>query len=318
MNAPHVSVLLEESIAALQPKDGGMYVDGTFGAGGHTEAILKAAKCTVIAIDRDPNVQAHVARLKEVYGDRLVFLEGKFGDMQHLLAQAGIEGVDGILLDIGVSSMQLDEGDRGFSFSHDGPLDMRMSAQGETAADVVNSMPEAALADLIYTLGDERKSRRIARAIAQARQEAPIETTAQLAAIIKQAAGKYNDNIHPATRSFQAIRMYVNDELGELSRALEAAEHVLHEGGRLAVITFHSGEDGLVKRVFNIKAGRVSNVSRHVIAMPERLEAAAFVLTPRKAIEPSAEEVRTNPRSRSARLRVIERVATGQITGENQ
>ncbi|MBV8188515.1 MAG: 16S rRNA (cytosine(1402)-N(4))-methyltransferase RsmH [Alphaproteobacteria bacterium] len=307
--ASHVPVLQREVVDALQPRDGGRYVDGTFGAGGYSSAMLGRAGCEVIAIDRDPDAIAAGRPLAEHYAPRLRLIEGRFGDMAELLSAEGVGQVDGVALDLGVSSMQLDQAGRGFSFRASGPLDMRMERSGRSAADLVNEADEAELADIIWRYGEERRSRRVARAIVAARRHKRIETTAELAEIVRRAAGPQGrDESDPATRTFQALRIAVNDELGELERGLAAAEQVLAPGGRLAVVSFHSLEDRAVKDFVRIRAGRVPAPSRH--APPRAPERCATLkdLT-RKPIVPSAAEITANPRARSARLRVAEKVA---------
>jgi len=276
----HYPVMLPEVLSALSPVDGGVYVDGTFGAGGYTKAILDAANCAVVAIDRDPDAQKRADDMAE---DRLIFVRGCFGDVEQLLEDAGIEKVDGFVLDLGVSSFQLDEAARGFSFRFDAPLDMRMDPQnGESAADLIASTEEKPLADLIYKYGEERKSRRIAHKIVEMRREAPIETTFQLADVVRSCLPKPRHNdIDPATRTFQALRIAVNDELGELERALQSAEGILKPGGKMVVVSFHSLEDGLVKRFFRAKAGG-ENVSRYQPQVEK--EPATFEVLTRKAI----------------------------------
>ena len=305
----HKSVMMDEVIKYMSPNDGDIIIDGTFGAGGHTSALLESANCTVVGIDRDDNAKRYVDEISHKYSKRFVFIEGKFGDMESLLKSRNIDKVDGILLDIGVSSMQIDNGDRGFSFQKDGPLDMRMASSGETAADVVNNYSEENIADIIFKYGDERKSRRIAKAIINYREENQIETTLEFAEIIKKSVGRYNDTIHPATRSFQALRIYVNDELRELERALAAAENLLSEGGKLVVITFHSGEDVILKQFLQGRSGRVSNVSRH-LPVPSNIseKEVTFEMIVNKAIKPSKDEVSLNARARSAKMRVAKRV----------
>ena len=291
--------MLPEVIESLSPVDGGVYVDGTFGAGGYTKAILDAADCTVVAIDRDPDAKM---RAKEIKNDRLIFLRGCFGDVEQLLIDAGIGKIDGFVLDLGVSSFQLDEVERGFSFRGDAPLDMRMDPQsGQSAAELVSSAEEKELADIIYQYGEERKSRRIAKKIVELRRENPIHTTSQLADIVRSCVPKSRDGIDPATRTFQALRIAVNDELGELERALEAAENILKPGGKLVVVSFHSLEDGMVKRFLRKKSGG-EGVSRYQPQVD--VKPAAFDLPSRKAIKPSDKEIAENARSRSARLRV--------------
>ena len=305
--SPHISVLLQEAVEGLKPKDGGVYVDGTFGAGGHTKALLEAANCNIVAIDRDPHVARFVKELEGKYGSRITFIAGQFGDMVSLLRGEGIEQVDGILLDIGVSSLQIDSAERGFSFQQDGPLDMRMGNQGETAADIINRAEEEELAGIIFKYGDERKSRKIARAIVAARVQQPITTTLQLADIVRQAVRSYNDTIHPATRTFQALRIWVNDELGELERALEGAEELLVPEGRLAVITFHSGEDSIVKRFMQERSGKTEGISRYQPMPANDGKQPTFELVGKKVIKPQPSELKDNIRARSAKLRIAAR-----------
>lgn len=308
MSAGHIPVMLPEVLQALAPHDGGAYLDGTFGGGGYAEAILQAAGCTLWAIDRDPAAIARGATLAARHPGRLHLIQGNFGDMLALLGQAGVSALDGVVLDLGVSSFQLDAPERGFSFRADGPLDMRMGDHGTTAADLVNSLGERALADLLYELGEERASRRIARAIVAARSEASITTTGRLASIIRSVLPPDRSGIDPATRSFQALRIKVNDELGEVERALAQATQLLAPGGRLVVVSFHSLEDRIVKRFMADAAGRAPAPSRHD---PRGLTARAAprfrLLTPR-ALRPGKAETDGNPRARSARLRALERL----------
>lgn len=298
----HLPVLLDEVVAALAPHDGATYVDGTFGGGGYTAALLDAAQCRVIAIDRDPEAVARGAAVAARYRGRLRLVEGRFGEMARLLRG---EKVAGVALDLGISSPQIDDPARGFSFRADGPLDMRMGRDGESAADLVNTASEAQLADIIREYGEERFARRIARAIVARR---PIARTGELAEIVR-AAVPHRDpsGIDPATRTFQALRIAVNDELGELDRGLAAAEQVLETGGRLAVVSFHSLEDRRVKDFLKRRSGVAPKGSRHLPATvaPEP----SFRLLTRKPIEPSAAELQRNPRARSARLRAAERTA---------
>ena len=314
-NAPHIPVLAAAVLAALRPQDGATYVDGTYGAGGYSRALLAAARCRVYGIDRDPSAIA-AGRSEEAASEgRLVLIEGRFGEMDGLLAARGIAAVDGVALDLGVSSMQLDRAERGFSFRGDGPLDMRMSQSGESAADLVNAADERELADVIFRYGEERKSRRIARAIVDARRGRRIERTGELATIVRRAAGGGGrDTIDPATRTFQALRIRVNDELGELERGLEAAEAVLAAGGRLAVVSFHSLEDRIVKDFMRERSGAAARGSRHapaaLAAAGGESHATLEVIT-RKPIEADAAEIAANPRARSARLRVAEKRAGG-------
>ncbi len=304
----HRPVLLDEVVAALAPKPGGVYVDGTFGAGGYARALLEAAACRVIGIDRDPDAIGRGAALVERFGPALTLLEGRFGDMARLLADIQVEAVDGIALDLGVSSPQLDQPERGFSFRADGPLDMRMARSGDSAADLVARLDEAELADLIWRLGEERHSRRVARAIVAARQEAPLTRTGQLAEVVRRVVPRSPDGIDPATRTFQALRIAVNDELGELDRGLAAAEQLLRPAGCLAVVAFHSLEDGRVKAFLKERSGAGAGVSRHAPAIGTRREP-SFRLVARRAIKPGEAELRANPRARSARLRVAARTS---------
>jgi len=306
----HLPVLLDEVLAALGPRDDAQYCDGTFGGGGYAAAILGAARCTLYAIDRDPDAIARGAAIAARFPGRLHLIEGRFGDMLALLEARGMAALDGVVLDLGVSSFQLDEAERGFSFRFDGPLDMRMERGGRSAADLVNTLPEGDLADLLFTLGEERHARRIARAILAARREAPITTTLRLAELIRGVTPRDPSGLDRATRSFQALRIAVNDELGEVERGLAAAAALLAPGGRLVVVAFHSLEDRLVKRFMAAATGRAGNVSRHD---PWALQAPAAppafrLLTPR-AIRPTAAEADRNPRARSGRLRALERLS---------
>lgn len=311
MSARHIPVLVKEVVEALKPRDGAVYVDGTFGAGGYTEAILKTANCQVVAIDRDPDAIMEGQNMCARYAGRLRILQGRFGDMAQLLAQENIEHVAGITLDLGVSSMQLDQPERGFSFRTDGPLDMRMEKKGRSAADIVNQMEERPLADLIFTFGEEKRSRAVARAIVAARMIAPITRTGQLAEIVRRAVGPTKEHrIDPATRTFQALRIAVNKEMEEIDHALAASEALLEAGGRLAIVTFHSLEDRRVKHFLRKKAGREGGASRH---LPDaRMEKATFKMIGSKGIVPSEGEIAINPRARSARLRIAERLAFDQ------
>lgn len=308
----HVPVMLAEVLEALAPRADGRYLDATFGGGGYAAAIL-ATGCTLLALDRDPAAIARGAALARRFPGRLTLIEGRFGAMLDLLRRHGIAALDGVVMDLGVSSYQLDDPARGFSFRADGPLDMRMGADGPTAADLVNGLGERDLADLLYQFGEERASRRIARAIVAARQQAPITTTLGLAAIIRRAVGRSADGIDPATRSFQALRIRVNDELGEIERALAQAASLLAPGGRLVVVAFHSLEDRLVKRFMQQATGRAPRPSRHA---PEVAEPRAefSLLTPR-ARRPGESEIAANPRARSARLRAMARVAVRATRG---
>jgi 16S rRNA (cytosine1402-N4)-methyltransferase len=299
----HIPVLLDAVLSVLAPEEGGRYIDGTFGAGGYSRAILDAADCAVLALDRDPTAIAAGRGVEATYHGRLKLAETPFSLMEDCAAAIGWERVEGVVLDLGVSSMQLDEAERGFSFMHDGPLDMRMSGEGLSAASVVNSFEEAEIADILYRFGEERRSRAIAAAIVKDRQVRPFERTGQLAALAARVLGhRPGDPKHPATRTFQALRLYVNDELGELEGALNAAERILKPGGRLAVVSFHSLEDRIVKRFLTERSGKRPRTSRH---LPPDIEASepAFELRDRHGIEPKEEEIALNPRARSARLR---------------
>jgi 16S rRNA (cytosine1402-N4)-methyltransferase len=311
--ARHIPVLARQAFEQLAPRDGGIYIDGTFGAGGHTRSILAVAGTRVIAVDRDRNAVAAGAALVEQVAGRLTLIEDRFSNLDHVAHSLGYERVDGILLDIGVSSMQLDEPERGFSFRHEGPLDMRMGGEGISAADLVNAASERDLASVIATLGEERFARNVARTIVRARAETPITSTRQLADIVASVVRSHPGELHPATRTFQALRMFVNDELGELAQALAAAERTLKSGGRLAVISFHSLEDRIVKTFF-AERGRVRAGSRH---QPEAAQAApSFSILTRKPVVADEDEVRRNPRSRSAKLRGAERTAAAPHGGD--
>ena len=308
--APHVPVLARRVVEYLAPRDGGLYVDATFGAGGHTRHILDAADCRVIGIDRDQDAVALGAALVEEAAGRLVLVQHRFSGLEAVLASAGATAVDGIVFDLGVSSMQLDQPERGFSFRYDGPLDMRMGGAGPAAADVIAAMSERELAAVVATLGEERHARRVARAIIARRDEGPIQTTRALADIVARVVHARAGDIHPATRTFQALRMFVNEELDELAQGLGAAERVLKPGGRLAVISFHSLEDRLVKR-FLARRSRMPAVSRHRPA--QQMQAASFRLLTPRAVVPDAGEIAANPRARSAKLRAAARTQAAAI-----
>jgi 16S rRNA (cytosine1402-N4)-methyltransferase len=302
-------VLLREVAEMLRPRDGGIYVDGTFGAGGYSRALLEAARCTVWGIDRDPVAVARADALVEEFAGRLIVLAGRFGEMDRLLVARGVDRIDGVALDLGVSSMQLDDPGRGFSFRHDGPLDMRMSGEGPSAADIVNTAGESDLAAIIFTLGGERRSRAVARAVVNARRERPIARTGELAAIVRRVVPAAADGLDPATRTFQALRIHVNDELGEIDRGMNAAERLLAAGGRLAVVSFHSLEDGRVKRFLAARSGRAPRPSRHAPPRDEAVRAPTYRVLTRRVVRPGRAEIAANPRARSARLRAAERTA---------
>ncbi len=308
-DSAHIPVLAGEMLHWLAPVDGGVYLDATFGGGGYAEAILRAACCTVWAIDRDPDAIARGASLAARFPGRLHLIHGAFGDMLELLAAQGVTTLDAVVFDLGVSSFQLDQPARGFSFRADGPLDMRMDRTGPSAADLVNRLAERELADLLHELGEERAARRIARAVVRARAEAPIETTGALAAIIRAVVPPDRSGINPATRSFQALRIRVNDELGEIARGLDAASRLLAGGGRLVIISFHSLEDRIVKRFMAEAAGRAPAPSRYDPRGLTRRATPGFRLLTPRAVRPGEAEIRTNPRARSARLRVLQRLS---------
>jgi 16S rRNA (cytosine1402-N4)-methyltransferase len=296
----HVPVLLDQVIKLLNPRAGGIYVDATFGAGGYTRAILATDDSRVIAIDRDRNAIAAGFDLVDQAQGRLTLVEERFSNLARICAAQGFAAVDGVVMDVGVSSMQLDEAARGFSFRGQGPLDMRMGPEGATAADVIARASEADLANIIYIFGEERHSRAVARAIVAARREAPITTTRALADLVARVVRAKPGEIHPATRTFQALRIFVNQELDELHGALTAAEAVLKPGGHLVVVSFHSLEDRIVKNFFNARA-RASGGSRHA---PQVAKAApSFVLLTKRPVIADRDEVAANPRARSAKLR---------------
>lgn len=305
---PHIPVLLRPLLAAVAPVTG-LWLDGTFGAGGYTRGLLEAGADKVIGVDRDPAVFQMAAEWAEAYGDRLQLVEGTFSRLD---TYSDVP-LDGVVLDLGVSSMQLDQAERGFSFMQDGPLDMRMSQSGPSAADLVNEAPEKEIADILYHYGEERASRRIARAIVETRKVQPFETTQQLVAVIEKCLPRPKPGqSHPATRSFQAIRIAVNDELGELVAGLVAAERALKPGGKLAVVTFHSIEDRIVKRFLQARSGGAGRANRYAPQLDEALP--QFTLQSRKAIGPDPQELEENPRARSAKLRVA--IRTEAPSGE--
>ncbi len=320
-DAPHIPVMLAEVLDALAPVDGGVYVDGTFGAGGYTKAILAAAACDVWALDRDETAYDTALALAADYGGRLKPVHTDFGNALHALGDEMVGKVDGIVLDLGVSSMQIDQPERGFSFQRDGALDMRMDrSSGMSAADLIASIDEEELADILYLYGEEKKSRRIARAIVAERARTPIVTTLQLAAVIESVMPRQygGHKIHPATRSFQALRIAVNDELGQLRQILTASLSLLCEGGRLVVVSFHSLEDGLVKRFLKRYAGQMSGSSRF---LPDQVDASSdssvyFSKISKKPVDPTEAETLVNPRARSARLRYGVRSARPYYGGE--
>lgn len=302
--APHVPVMLAEVLECLAPAGGELYIDGTFGAGGYTRAILDAAACRVLALDRDPDAIAEGQAVAARYAPRLSLVQSEFGAMEQAATEIGVSRVDGVVLDLGVSSMQLDRARRGFSFQADGPLDMRMSQSGQSAADIVNESSDTEIAEILRTWGEERQAGRIARAIVREREKAPIETTRQLAAIVERVLGRsWDERKHPATRTFQALRIAVNDEIGELMRGLEAAERLLAPAGRLVVVTFHSEEDRIVKRFLQNRTGRLPSASRHGPPSTGPAIEPSFRFVNHRPLTPSEREIERNPRSRSAKLR---------------
>jgi 16S rRNA (cytosine1402-N4)-methyltransferase len=306
--APHIPVLVDAVLAALAPRDGAVYVDATFGAGGYSMALLGAARCRVVGIDRDPDAVQRGRKLAARLDGRLTIIEGRFGEMVRLLAPVLVGPIAGITFDLGVSSEQLDTPERGFSFRFDGPLDMRMSSEVPSAADLIAALSERELAGLIRDFGEERFARRVARAITAAQHCRPIRRTIELAEIVRAAIPKSEPGQDSATRTFQALRIAVNDELRELDRGLVAAEELLMHGGRLAVVSFHSLEDRWVKQFLQRRSERAPRVSRHAPG-PVRGLAPSFKLLGRRAITPNPAEIARNPRARSARLRAAERSA---------
>lgn len=315
-SARHVPVLRAEVLEALAPQPGSLHLDATFGDGGYTQAILATAGTRVLALDRDPTAIAAGAALVRRFEGRLILEQAHFALLGEVAARHGLRDFDGAVFDIGVSSMQLDEAARGFSFRHDGPLDMRMDCTGATAADVVNGEAEERLADIFYHFGEERAARRIARAIVRARSEAPFTSTLQLAEAIARAAPGRPGDIHPATRSFQALRIYVNDELGEFVRGLVAAEDLLRPGGHLVAVTFHSLEDRIAKQFFAQRSGRGEAHSRLLPGEVARAQP-TFELVGKQPVTPSAEEIARNPRARSAKLRAGRRTAAPSQAAED-
>jgi 16S rRNA (cytosine1402-N4)-methyltransferase len=305
---PHIPVLVDAVLAALAPRDDALYVDATFGRGGYSVALLAAARCRVVGFDRDPEAIRYGRELAERYSGRLTIVEGRFGEMVRLLAPVTSGPIAGIAFDLGVSSAQLDKPERGFSFRFDGPLDMRMSREGQTAADLIASLSERQLAELIRELGEERFARRVARAIGAAQRRQPVRRTVELAEVVRAAVPRSEPGQGPATRTFQALRIAVNDELGELDRGLAAAEQLLMAGGRLAVVSFHSLEDRRVKQFLQRRSSRAPRGSRHAPA-PLAAAAPSFRQLGRRVVKPDAAEIARNPRARAARLRAAERTA---------
>lgn len=303
-SVPHISVLGREAVDFLAPRAGSTYVDATFGAGGYSRAILAVPGTRVIGIDRDRTAIAAGYDLVDGSDGRLTLIEGRFSNLAAVCAAEGVAQVDGVVMDVGVSSMQLDRAERGFSFRYDGPLDMRMGHDGPTAADVIARASETDLANIIYIFGEERRSRAVARAIVAARREAPIATTRALADIVARVVRSKPNEIHPATRTFQGLRIFINEELDELHAALVASEQVLKPGGRLVVVSFHSLEDRIVKNFLSAR-GKRSGGSRHLPDVEQ--EAPSFEILTKRPVTPRHDEVVANPRARSAKLRAAQR-----------
>jgi 16S rRNA (cytosine1402-N4)-methyltransferase len=305
----HIPVLREEAVGFLAPTAGQTYLDGTFGGGGYARAILEAADCVLWAIDRDPAAVARGAALAAQFPGRLHVLHGRISELLLLLGEAGVASLDGAVFDLGLSSYQIDDPARGFSFKQDGPLDMKMGKAALSAADLVNTMPEAELADILYEFGEEKASRRIAQAIVTRRREQTFATTGDLAAVIRTVVRPDKSGIDPATRSFQALRIAVNEELADIEAALTQAAALLAPGGRLVVVSFHSLEDRIVKRFFNQAAGKGPGVSRHDPAGLQAAPAQKFKLLTGSPVTPGVAETSHNPRARSAKLRAMQRIA---------
>jgi|TARA_Y100000814_G_scaffold132382_1_gene95751 16S rRNA (cytosine1402-N4)-methyltransferase len=305
--AIHIPVMLQEVISAIAPKDKGTYLDGTLGAGGYTRAILETAKCNAICIDADPNALKIAGDLEKKYPRRIHLAIGNFADMEAIAASNGKKNFDGITLDLGISSTQLEDENRGFSFMRDGPLDMRMGNTSKTAADIVNFSSQEELEEIIRTYGEEKKARKITQAICKKRKKQSIHTTLELATIIRDSIGQPRNSIDSATRTFQALRIAVNDEIENLRNGLIAAERILKSGGRLAVVSFHSLEDREVKNFFRSRSGNNPNNNRHIPSSATKLPQPSLKLLFRGAQSPTEAEVKLNPRARSAKLRVAER-----------
>ena len=311
----HVPVLLAEVLAALEPKPGARFIDATFGAGGYAKALIERG-AEVLALDRDPAAIRAGAGLVAQSGGRMRLVEGRFGDLEAIALGLGLAAVDGVVFDLGVSSMQLDEAARGFSHRFEAPLDMRMGSEGRSAADILNEEDEATIADILYHFGEERAARRIARAIVAGRKRKPIASTRELAELVARISpSRKGEMTHPATRTFQALRIAVNDELGELLRGLQAAERLLKPGGRLAVVSFHSLEDRIVKLFLASRASKGEARSRRLPGEPAA-PAARFAVPRGQPVEPGEAEIAANPRSRSAKLRFAARLDAAALSGD--
>ena len=311
LNRSHIPVMLEEVKLYLNIKEGHTYVDGTFGAGGHSHMILSSANCKLFAIDRDPNTQRYAKVIKNKYCNNFKLMEGQISNLKMLLKNNGIKKIDGgILFDLGISSMQVDNANRGFSFNKDGPLDMRMGLKGQTAAQIIDESDEKTLSDIIYNYGEEHHSRRIAKAIVNYKKNKVIKTTLELAEIVRSAIGnKSNNKIDPATKTFQAFRIKVNNELEEIKNALNVARDILAPGARLVVISFHSLEDKIVKTFFKTNSGLNDNPYRHSLDVyKNKNKKPEFTILTKKVVKASLEEVKVNFRARSAKLRAVEKI----------
>jgi 16S rRNA (cytosine1402-N4)-methyltransferase len=304
----HVPVLIEDVIKYLQPKNGETYIDCTFGAGGYSKTILEKANCKVIGVDQDPEVVPFAEDLQRKYHDRFEFWQCNFTNLIQYMHSNGVSQVDGVVVDLGVSSMQLDRGERGFSFMHDGPLDMRMSRKGKNASDLINNASEEEIARIIYTYGDEGDARKIARRIVSERQIEPITTTGRFASIVRSAIGFKKSKIDLATKTFQAIRIWVNDELGALEKLLEQVEKILKPGGRFVSVSFHSLEDRMVKTFLKSKSAKKIALSKYADQSERYDPNAVFEILTKKSIKPDVQETIYNPRSRSAKLRAAMKI----------
>ena len=307
----HIPVMINEVLYYAAPQKGEIWIDGTFGAGGYSKVFLENSECQLIGVDKDPHVKSYAEQCKTQYPDRFSFFTGCFSQIDEFFSEDKKQGMyDGIMVDLGVSSMQLDQRERGFSFMDDGPLDMRMGGEGMSASDIVQTYPEEEIANILFQFGGEKKSRKIAKSIVEYRKHNPIIRTSQLVDIIKSAVKFYNDSINPATRSFQALRIHVNDELGALKKLLCNAENVLKEKGKLIVVSFHSLEDSLVKAHFRTLTHKNTAISRYRPEEPTLSFSSDWKIITAKAIHPSLEEIKKNPRARSAKLRAFQKISS--------